>query len=501
MADLTFASYLQGPLGEAIRQTDNMSLLPPPAFSPAITLTTTLPHLDAGSVKGPDMRLLGPGDVAGLAPGTVIRTDPPPSALDVEGNYLAVAEVVPAELPWVLTPAKAAAGRLRPWFVLVVLEAATAPVRPGKPLPTIEAEIAQLPDLRDSWGWAHVQRSTGAGELPGGGQASAATLARLVCPRRLSKPTTYRACLVPAFRSGVAAGLGDPKASEVPNDLAWKVEDAGTVLLPVYHEWTFTVGASGDFETLVSRLPARRHRRPASGVGAAGRRPCALAGRRSTEPRHPVGRRAGRAGPVRGATRTRTTGVGGRARHDRRTPPGPARRPGAATARGDRRRHHRHPRPAAVRRPPRQPGPGRGRSGVAGPVEHVDRQPHCRRPRGRVRAREPREPDGQGLAAGGRDPRGQPAPCGGRAHQRGGRHDARSTRGVDGAGRVACVRGSRECADPDLADDDAGDGDADEPDDRRHRDYGLRPSGAPRSQARPAHRRLGAEHHSQSPQR
>ena len=28
------------------------------------------------------------------------------------------------------------------------------------------------------------------------------------------------------------------------------------------------------------------------------------------------------------------------------------------------------------------------------------------------------------------------------------RHDARPTRGVDGAGRVACVRGSRECADP-----------------------------------------------------
>ena len=56
---------------------------------------------------------------------------------------------------------------------------------PAQPLPTIEAEIAELPDLRDSWAWAHVQRATGAGTLPGGAEASAAAVARLICPRRL----------------------------------------------------------------------------------------------------------------------------------------------------------------------------------------------------------------------------------------------------------------------------------------------------------------------------
>jgi hypothetical protein len=252
MADLTFASYLQGPLGEAIVATETFGLLPRPAFSPALTLTSTI--APETQVKGPPMGLLGPGHVAGLGPGTVVRADPPPGAGDVEPNYLAVVEVVPPELPWVLTPARAAGGRLRPWLVLAVLVEATAPVLPGAPLPTVDAPIAELPDLRDSWGWAHVQHVTGAGELPGGGQAAATAVARLICPRRLTGGVTYRACLVPAFASGVAAGLGDPNAPESAHDLAWKVDQAGSVRLPVYHHWTFTTGRQGDFETLVTRL-------------------------------------------------------------------------------------------------------------------------------------------------------------------------------------------------------------------------------------------------------
>jgi hypothetical protein len=252
MADLTFASYLQGPLGEAIEATETMGSLPPPAFAPAVAVTSTLGDTD--TAKAPPMRLLGPGDVAALADGTVVRTDPPAGGVDVEPNYLAVAEVVPAELPWLLTPARAADGRLRPWLVLVVLEAAKTPLVSGTPLPAIEAAIAELPDLRDSWGWAHVQRTTGAGTLPGGGQAAAAAVARLVCPRRLSPGVTYRACLVPAFASGRAAGLGDPRAAEVAHDLAWKVGDQGSVKLPVYYQWTFATGPGGDFEELVTRL-------------------------------------------------------------------------------------------------------------------------------------------------------------------------------------------------------------------------------------------------------
>jgi hypothetical protein len=252
MLDLTFASFAQGPLGEAINAPENMGVLPAPTFNPAVTLIRS--SATPQRVPGPEMRLLGPGDVAGLIAGSVVRTDPPAGASDIEPNYLAAIEVVPVELPWVLTPARPAAGRLRPWLVLVVLDAATAPLVPSEPLPFVEADISELPDLRDSWGWAHVQRTTGSGTLPSGGEASGAAIARLLCPRRLAEGVTYHACLVPAFASGVAAGLSDPTAANKPNEPAWNVDAGGTVRLPVYHHWTFTTGPGGDFEQLVTRL-------------------------------------------------------------------------------------------------------------------------------------------------------------------------------------------------------------------------------------------------------
>ena len=143
--------------------------------------------------------------------------------------------------------------------MLIVLDAASPQVRvkEGKPLPFVEAEIKQLPDLRDSWGWAHVQRSVGNRQLAGGATAPSAALARLVCPRRLSRDVTYLACLVPAFNSGGAAGLGQTPTGQ--HELAWSVDAGGVVKLPVYDHWTFTTGPDGDFEDLVTRLrPADR---------------------------------------------------------------------------------------------------------------------------------------------------------------------------------------------------------------------------------------------------
>ncbi|KGN39706.1 hypothetical protein [Knoellia aerolata] len=252
MADLTFSSFAQGPLGEAIEAVDGGGSLPPPVFSPSVTLLG--PGPEQNPVQGPDLRLLGPGDVAGLVPGSVVRREPAPGASDVEPNYLACVELVPAELPWILTPARANAGRLRPWLVLVVLDLDGSELHDGAPLPFVDARIDQLPDLGDSWGWAHVQSSAGAGDLPGGARAAAARLARLVCPRRLDSGVTYRALLVPAFETARRAGLGEPVAPDTPHTPAWDVRSGGSVKLPVYDSWTFGTGPSGDFEELVARL-------------------------------------------------------------------------------------------------------------------------------------------------------------------------------------------------------------------------------------------------------
>jgi hypothetical protein len=116
---------------------------------------------------------------------------------------------------------------------------------------------SELPDLTDSWAWAHAQvtvddpaNSTKALEPP----ANGAAVARLLCPRRLKPDTAYLACLVPSTLAGAQAGLGlplDPGPAIAP---AWTVGAGQDVVLPVYFSWTFSTGDNGDFKSLVSRL-------------------------------------------------------------------------------------------------------------------------------------------------------------------------------------------------------------------------------------------------------
>ncbi len=220
---------------------------------------------------GQRLSVFGPGDVVGLDPRQVIRTDPRRGATDAEPNYLVQVELDRPDLPWLFTPAAATTGgRLRPWLVLVVvaqgrgvsLQAAAAA---GTPLPVLslatEAEPArQLPDLGDSWAWAHGQAVVLPGESVDGvlDGAPARSAARLLCPRRLDPGTKYLACVVPAFEAGRRAGLGlEPEeADEVSLRPAW-TSSATAVRLPVYYSWEFATGAGGDFESLARALRPR----------------------------------------------------------------------------------------------------------------------------------------------------------------------------------------------------------------------------------------------------
>jgi hypothetical protein len=212
------------------------------------------------------VRLLGPGDVVGLDPRQVIRTDPAPFATDHEPNLLASVELDAPELPWLFTPAAAdQAGRLRPWLVLVVLArgagVALGPPRAGAPAELVltDGAAAQLPDLTDSWAWAHAQVLLLDGEqVPDVlAQAPQRTAARLLCPRRLDPATRYLACVVPAFEAGRLAGLGldrDPADDELRPAWAPGVDE---LRLPVYHSWEFATGVGGDFESLARALRPR----------------------------------------------------------------------------------------------------------------------------------------------------------------------------------------------------------------------------------------------------
>lgn len=209
--------------------------------------------------------LVGPGDVVGLHAGQVVRMVPPDGAVDVETNDFPFVELVVPDLPWLLTPAQATTNRdrLRPWLVLVCVEerdgieydATTQPL-PVLRLSGADAEL-ELPDLTESWAWAHVQSMVPKPQIDGELQSgSGAVIARLMCPRQLVGGRPYRAALVPALDVGRVAGLGQDAAQFTAARPAWTLGAMPPVVeLPVYATWTFTTSAeAGDFEELARRL-------------------------------------------------------------------------------------------------------------------------------------------------------------------------------------------------------------------------------------------------------
>ena len=224
------------------------------------------------------VRLYGPGDVIGIDPQQVVRTEPRHLSTDFEPNYFPAIEFDRPDFPWLFTPASAnAANRLRPWICLIVVRkqvGVTLRVDRTLPLPVLEINGSakpgqELPDLSESWAWAHAQvagtnrddasLSSSLKDKP------ALTVSRLMCPRRLDPLTDYLACVVPTFELGRRAGLGQQilPADEQLLAPSWIVkvgpppEAPGEVTLPVYFHWEFRTGVGGDFESLVGLLKAR----------------------------------------------------------------------------------------------------------------------------------------------------------------------------------------------------------------------------------------------------
>ncbi len=228
------------------------------------------------------VELYGPGDVIGLDPKTIIRTEPKDWSTDFEPNYLVSIEFYDEDLPWRHTPlAPTPDGRrLMPWLALVVLredEFGNRPADPDKPLPAIEATgLDVFPPHDDLWAWAHVHVNAA---LSGGvvdqdrsrvGVALSATIranadqaySRLLASRSLAPDTAYHAFVVPAFESGRLSGLKlDPATTPSAGHGAW-VDYPGrntqqSFVFPYFHRWYFRTGGAGDFESLVRKLRPR----------------------------------------------------------------------------------------------------------------------------------------------------------------------------------------------------------------------------------------------------
>lgn len=185
-------------------------------------------HADAVPVRG---RVAGPGDVVGLDAGVILRTQPPEND-SLGADKLAFVEVVPADLPWAVSPVPADSGTpVQPWLALLVVPETSVELRttPGGEIVDVDASL--LPAVGDLHAFAHVQDDGGR------------RVARLIAPVALKPGVRYCAVLVPTFEEGRRAGLrhrgGSPPDTAVAADApAWSGTDS-TVSLPVFLTWSF----------------------------------------------------------------------------------------------------------------------------------------------------------------------------------------------------------------------------------------------------------------------
>jgi hypothetical protein len=294
MSELSFLPWLRRGIATSIERVDGDGSTGPRAIFPIdLRIDTGLAVRPAGITLG----LHGPGEVVGLDAAVVVRTWPQRDADDAESNYFPLVELAEPDLPWRYTPASAnAADRLRPWIVLLALredeiETWTPARRSALPAVRVTGPDA-LPDLAQSWAWAHVQvtgdRDVSPAELESYLSGSNRVLARILSPRRLEPRTRYHACLVPAFERGRLAGLGQVVDDDVDAlTPSWTPTEARP--LPVYHTWRFSTGDAGDFESLVRLLETRPvpptlglrpldASQPGSGLGPAATEPLMLDG-------------------------------------------------------------------------------------------------------------------------------------------------------------------------------------------------------------------------------
>ena len=225
----------------------------------ALDVTARQGDADVAVTPAPavSVHLHGPGDVIGIDPRHVIRTEPRDLTVNFEPNYLAGIEFDQPDFPWLFTPARPAGERLRPWVALVVLADGewTAPNVPPDPLPVIDVQdVAALQPLDDAWNWAHAQISSDADLTATMSTNPGAAISRLLCPRRLDPETAYTAFLVPAFDVGRRAGLKEDVSGVATAALSWTAATAAPLRLPVYFRFSFRTSDAGDFESLVRKL-------------------------------------------------------------------------------------------------------------------------------------------------------------------------------------------------------------------------------------------------------
>ena len=254
----TFSSWLRRGIGTRINQPDTLG-----AGGSGVNERATLPigvTLNGDAINK-NFALIGPGDIIGINPQMVVRTEPRNWISNAEPNYLAFVEFYDEDFLWRYTPAHPNGEKLSPWLALLVLEAPDPDrdvvgeyelTKRRDPLPTLKITVPEaLPPLTQNWAFGHVSINEGHDNPtdfeefllslrePGSENADK-IISRLFSPRKLDADTAYRAFVVPAFETGRKAGMKDDPSSIDAQAPAWKSGFADEI--PYNYEWYFRTG-------------------------------------------------------------------------------------------------------------------------------------------------------------------------------------------------------------------------------------------------------------------
>lgn len=284
MNEYHFLSWVRRGVATGIQAQDPLTGPIPevPTIRPQLSMDRRVEGQDKAETitfEGPKLSLAGPSQVCGFDPAMVSRVYPAPGATRLTNEFAHI-EFWRADFPWLFTPAAPLKqtgpdkrSGLRPWIALIVLpegEFEGPYSQGGTSLSSIRVSTTELPDLSESWAWAHAQV---AGHEAGSvaeavRRFSTGTCSRLICPRRLEEHKAFRAFVVPAFEGGRRTGLGqslsNPQHGLQP---AWTVGRREFVTLPVYYFWCISQKSSKGFEDL-ARLLVAKEAVDLTGVGA-----------------------------------------------------------------------------------------------------------------------------------------------------------------------------------------------------------------------------------------
>lgn len=239
-----------------------------------LTASNKTDNTDKKDTVEKTITLFGPGDILGINENAISRLAPAANSNNFEPSLVPFIEFSEPDLLWRFSSLQTADKKnWIPWLTLIILKPERGEEEgefvklenSSKDLPPqIQLKSkAILPDLKESWRWAHVHK------LDIGGiskeqisnsikTAPEKVVCRLLSARRLKPQTRYHAFLVPTFKIGMEAALGITNGVEDRTLFAWNTPNEGAgKIISYYYDWEFGTGSEGDFEKLVRKLKPR----------------------------------------------------------------------------------------------------------------------------------------------------------------------------------------------------------------------------------------------------